>query len=78
MIELYYFIIHLCYFMYPTENPATENPAKKKQREEENKKKEEALARLSQDISMVDDDHLDLTLHKEEEFLNQYLTLLQD
>ncbi|XP_065159726.1 NEDD8 ultimate buster 1-like [Atheta coriaria] len=40
------------------------------------KKKEEAWSRLSQDISMVDDDHLDLSLEKEEEFLNQYLSLL--
>lgn len=41
------------------------------------KLKEEALIRLSQDISMVDDDHLDISLQQEEQFLNQYLSLLQ-
>ncbi|XP_017786939.1 PREDICTED: NEDD8 ultimate buster 1-like [Nicrophorus vespilloides] len=44
--------------------------------EDERLKKEAAWNRLSQDISMVDDDHLDLTLEREEDFLNQYLSLL--
>lgn len=41
------------------------------------KKKEEAYGRLAEDISMVDDDHLDLTLEEEEIFLNEYLSLLE-
>lgn len=41
------------------------------------KMKEEAFERLAEDISMVDDDHLDLTLEEEEIFLNEYLSLLQ-
>ncbi|GJQ65644.1 hypothetical protein Trydic_g7734 [Trypoxylus dichotomus] len=40
--------------------------------------KEDALNRLSQDISMEDDDYLDLNLQTEEMFLKQYLTLLQN
>ncbi|KRT81584.1 Ubiquitin [Oryctes borbonicus] len=40
--------------------------------------KEDALNRLSQDISMEDDDYLDLTLQKEEMFLKQYLALLEN
>ncbi|KAK9728684.1 UBA/TS-N domain [Popillia japonica] len=40
--------------------------------------KDDALQRLSQDISMVDDDYLDLTLQKEEMFLKQYLALLEN
>ncbi|KAK4886374.1 hypothetical protein RN001_002645 [Aquatica leii] len=40
------------------------------------KMKEEAFARLAQDISMVDDDHLDLTLQQEEQFLKEYMSLL--
>lgn len=48
-----------------------------KQKLEEAKMKEEAFARLSQDMLMVDDDHLDLTLLKEEEFLHKYLSLLE-
>lgn len=39
--------------------------------------KEEAYERLVEDISMVDDDHLDLTLEEEEIFLNEYLSLLE-
>ncbi|EFA02056.1 NEDD8 ultimate buster 1 [Tribolium castaneum] len=39
-------------------------------------KKDEAFKRIAGDISMVDDDHLDLTLVQEELFLNQYLSLL--
>lgn len=42
------------------------------------KLQEEAFLRLSQDISMVDDDHLDLTLQQEELFLREYMSLLQD
>lgn len=38
--------------------------------------KEDAFNRLSEDISMVDDDHLDFTLQEEELFLNEYLSLL--
>lgn len=45
-------------------------------RKEEDLKKKEAYERLAEDISMVDDDHLDLTLQMEEEFLNKYLSLL--
>lgn len=45
--------------------------------DENAKMKEEAFMRLSQDISMVDDDHLDLTLQQEEMFLKQYMTLLK-
>lgn len=48
-----------------------------KQNTKEKLERDEAFARLSEDISMVDDDHLDLTLEKEEEFLLQYLSLLQ-
>lgn len=40
------------------------------------KNKEEAYMRLSEDLSMVDDDHLDLTLQEEEDFLYEYLSLL--
>lgn len=40
-------------------------------------KMEEAYERLAEDISMVDDDHLDLTLEEEELFLNEYLSLLE-
>lgn len=39
--------------------------------------KEEAYGRLAEDISMVDDDHLDLNLEEEEIFLNEYLSLLE-
>lgn len=44
---------------------------------EEMKRKEEAYERLSEDLSMVDDDHLDLTLEEEEIFLHEYLSLLE-
>lgn len=60
------------------DDDSEEEEKKRKKKEEESKKKEEALARIAQDISMVDDDHLDLTLEKEEQFLIQYLSLLQD
>ncbi|KAF5282197.1 hypothetical protein FQR65_LT02894 [Abscondita terminalis] len=43
---------------------------------EKKKLKEEAFARLAEDISMVDDDHLDLTLQQEEQFLKEYMSLL--
>lgn len=47
-------------------------------RKKESKKlKEEAFSRLAEDISMVDDDHLDFTLEEEEIFLNEYLSLLE-
>ncbi|CAH0561061.1 unnamed protein product [Brassicogethes aeneus] len=39
--------------------------------------KKEAFKRLKEDIEMVDDDHLDLTLVREETFLKQYLSLLE-
>lgn len=55
------------------EDSSAENARKKM---EEDKKKEEAFARLSEDIPMIDDDHLDLTLQAEEEFLRRYLDLL--
>lgn len=48
-----------------------------KEQEENKKKAQEAYARLAKDFSMVDDDHLDLTLEQEEEFLIKYLSLLQ-
>lgn len=44
---------------------------------EKDEKKDEAFKRIAGDISMVDDDHLDLTLTQEEIFLNQYLSLLE-
>lgn len=44
----------------------------KKQHEE----KKEAFKRLAEDIDVEDDDHLDLTLDREELFLKQYLSLL--
>ncbi|XP_022906282.2 NEDD8 ultimate buster 1-like [Onthophagus taurus] len=53
------------------------NVQDKEQREKERKLKEEAFNRLCQDISIADDDHLDLNLLKEEVFLQQYLELLQ-
>ncbi|KAF5302202.1 hypothetical protein FQA39_LY10241 [Lamprigera yunnana] len=40
------------------------------------KMKEEAFMRLSEDISTVDDDYLDLTLQQEELFLKEYMSLL--
>lgn len=40
-------------------------------------KKREAYNRLKEDMEMVDDDHLDLTLVREEGFLKQYLSLLE-
>lgn len=46
-------------------------------KEQDKKLKEDALNRLSQDISTVDDDYLDLTLQKEESFLKRYLSLLE-
>lgn len=48
---------------------------KKRMREEE--KKDEALERLKQDISLVDDDYLDIDLIEEEIFLKRYLALLE-
>lgn len=44
--------------------------------EEEEDRKMEAFERLKDDISIVDDDHLDITLVQEEMFLIQYLSLL--
>lgn len=44
--------------------------------EEEEDRKMEAFERLKDDISIVDDDHLDITLVQEEMFLMQYLSLL--
>jgi hypothetical protein len=55
---------------------ASEDSANDK--EEHNEKKEEAFKRIAGDISMVEDDHLDLTLSQEEVFLNQYLSLLEN
>ncbi|RZC43159.1 NEDD8 ultimate buster 1-like [Asbolus verrucosus] len=49
-----------------------------KDKEAKKELKEEAFKRIAGDISMVDDDHLDLTLAQEEIFLNQYLSLLED
>ncbi|KAK5643497.1 hypothetical protein RI129_007342 [Pyrocoelia pectoralis] len=43
---------------------------------EQKEKLEEAYVRLSEDMSMVDDEHLDLTLQQEELFLQQYISLL--
>ena len=48
-----------------------------KKEEENREKKDEAFQRIAGDLSMVDDDHLDLTLSQEENFLNQYLSLLE-
>lgn len=39
--------------------------------------KKEAYKRLAEDIDVEDDDHLDLTLDREEMFLKQYLSLLE-
>lgn len=47
-----------------------------KKRTHEHKEKDEALQRLKEDIETVDDDHLDINLVKEEAFLRQYLSLL--
>lgn len=40
-------------------------------------RRREAFNRIVEDLSMVDDDHLDLTLIQEEIFLNQYKKLLE-
>ncbi|XP_056638844.1 NEDD8 ultimate buster 1-like isoform X1 [Diorhabda sublineata] len=47
-----------------------------KKRMNENKEKNKALQRLKEDMETVDDDHLDINLVKEEMFLRQYLSLL--
>lgn len=57
------------------DNVSEDSNIVKQKLEEKKKQKDDALYRLSQDISMVDDDHLDLTLEKEEEYLMQYLSL---
>lgn len=46
--------------------------------QENQKAKNEAYKRIAEDITMVDDDHLDLTLVQEEIFLNAYLPLLEN
>ncbi|KAH1021119.1 hypothetical protein HUJ04_010676 [Dendroctonus ponderosae] len=48
-----------------------------KRRKKEEKEKEQAWERLKDDISIVDDDHLDMNLAQEEMFLKQYLSLLE-
>lgn len=50
----------------------------KRRKKEEDTKKEEAYERLKEDISLVDDDYLDMNLVQEETFLKQYLSLLED
>ncbi|XP_066257356.1 NEDD8 ultimate buster 1-like [Euwallacea similis] len=49
----------------------------KQEQIEKNKKKQEAFDRIKDDISIVDDDYLDITLVQEEMFLKQYLSLLE-
>lgn len=44
--------------------------------EEEEDRKLKAFERLKEDISIVDDDYLNITLVQEEMFLMQYLSLL--
>lgn len=44
----------------------------------EDKAKEDAFKRIAEDITMVDDDHLDSALVQEEIFLNQYLPILEN
>lgn len=51
-----------------------ENIKKKKLELDE---KNEAFKRLAEDISIVDDDYLDIDLEQEEIFLKQYLSLLE-
>lgn len=50
----------------------------KRRKKEEDKKKEQAYERLKEDITLVDDDYLDMNLVQEETFLKQYLSLLED
>ncbi len=50
----------------------------RKKRAEERKVRQEAIDRMQIDIGHVDgDDHLDLTLDEEREFLKRYLEFLQ-
>ncbi|XP_076255328.1 NEDD8 ultimate buster 1-like [Rhynchophorus ferrugineus] len=48
-----------------------------KRRKKEEEMKEKAFERLKEDISIVDDDYLDINLEQEEVFLNHYLSLLE-
>lgn len=50
----------------------------KRRKKEEDTKKEQAYERLKEDITLVDDDYLDMNLVQEETFLKQYLSLLED
>lgn len=78
--KLYYYNMYL---LIPTKNILDEvieifkEEVEEAKLNEETQLKEEAFARLSEDMLMVDDDHLDLTLQKEEEFLYKYLSLLK-
>ena len=62
-----------CLF-YSVTNESIENIKRKKLEYDE---KNEAFKRLSEDISIVDDDYLDINLIQEELFLKQYLSLLE-
>ncbi|XP_066154361.1 NEDD8 ultimate buster 1-like [Euwallacea fornicatus] len=49
----------------------------KQKQKTEDEKKQKAFDRIKEDISIVDDDYLDITLVQEEMFLKQYLSLLE-
>lgn len=61
-------------FFISVSSESIENIKKKKLELDE---KNEAFKRLAEDISIVDDDYLDIDLGQEEVFLNLYLSLLE-